>query len=356
MKKDHDRSLPHYEEALTIKNALAGFDSGGTEHALTLTNDKDNFVLRCLESKDTELPVVSKATLSTSMTHIRMASVYAKASFYFHSVSCLLVCALHLHPLSSISQKKLYNHSLRHYCQALKIQRKVLGRDHFTTSVLLSNIGNVLNRTSAEDYSSTVEFLYKESLRISSQRFGKSHVRVASTLFSLGELYDTKHQFDQAIGYYRSALSVYRDKYSSQLRHRLCGSHQSVSPIINDSESTEEVLSTGDPIVPRNKSFSTEEIQKQYLLVSEALRKATREDVVRSGRGTWLDSNEYWLRFEVLLFQFVEMLSTYVVDPTNIAVKNMITQSQKRIENVASHAIITAADALDYQFQLMLQD
>eukprot|EP00956_Cyclotella_meneghiniana_P002034 scaffold2256_cov73-Cyclotella_meneghiniana.AAC.3 len=326
MKNDHDRSLPHYEEALTIKNALAGFDSGGTEHALTLTNDKDNFVLRCLESKDTELPVVSKATLSTSMTHIRMAS------------------------------KKLYNHSLRHYCQALKIQRKVLGRDHFTTSVLLSNIGNVLNRTSAEDYSSTVEFLYKESLRISSQRFGKSHVRVASTLFSLGELYDTKHQFDQAIGYYRSALSVYRDKYSSQLRHRLCGSYQSVSPIINDSESTEEVLSTGDPIVPRNKSFSTEEIQKQYLLVSEALRKATREDVVRSGRGTWLDSNEYWLRFEVLLFQFVEMLSTYVVDPTNIAVKNMITQSQKRIEHVASHAIITAADALDYQFQLMLQE
>lgn len=216
-----------------------------------------------------------------------------------------------------------------------------------------------MNRTSAEDHSSTVEILYKESLRISSQRFGNSHERVASALFSLGELYDTKHQFDQAIGYYRSALSVYRDKYSSQLRHRLCGSYQSVSPIINDgdnSENSEEVLSTGDRIVPCNTSFSTEEIQKQYLLVSEALRKATREDVVRNGGGTWLDSNEYWLHFEVLLFQFVEMLSTYVVDPTNIAVKNMITQSQKRIESVASHAIITAADALDYQFQLMLQE
>ena len=83
MKKEHDRSLPHYEEALTIKNALAGFsDSGGSD--FSLADEKDNFILRCLDD-NTELPVISKATLSTAMTHIRMASVYAKV--------CLLICS-----------------------------------------------------------------------------------------------------------------------------------------------------------------------------------------------------------------------------------------------------------------------
>lgn len=86
MKKQHDRSLPHYEEALTIKNALAGFgDSQGSD--FTLTDEKDNFILRCLDD-NTELPVISKATLSTAMTHIRMASVYAKVCFFvFHLLS-----------------------------------------------------------------------------------------------------------------------------------------------------------------------------------------------------------------------------------------------------------------------------
>lgn len=80
MKKQHDRSLPHYEEALTIKNALAGLgDSQGSD--FTLTDEKDNFILRCLDD-NTGLPVISKATLSTAMTHIRMASVYAKVCFF----------------------------------------------------------------------------------------------------------------------------------------------------------------------------------------------------------------------------------------------------------------------------------
>ena len=76
MKEQHDNSLPHYEEALMIKNALAGLDSSG-ESDCALTDEKDNFILRCLDD-NTELPAISKATLSTAMTHIRMASVYAK--------------------------------------------------------------------------------------------------------------------------------------------------------------------------------------------------------------------------------------------------------------------------------------
>jgi hypothetical protein len=93
MKKEHDRSLPHYEEALTIKNALAGLDTGGTDYALT--NENDNFILRCLDD-NSELPVISKATLSTAMTHIRMASVYAKVCFHYPILQLQLIVILAL--------------------------------------------------------------------------------------------------------------------------------------------------------------------------------------------------------------------------------------------------------------------
>ena len=97
IKKEHDRSLPHYEEALKIKNALAGFDSKGYESILA--NESDKLVLKCLDD-DTELPIVTKATLPTAMTHLRMASLYAKVwfsclgllllPFYLTSVCCRL--------------------------------------------------------------------------------------------------------------------------------------------------------------------------------------------------------------------------------------------------------------------------
>ena len=68
------------------------------------------------------------------------------------------------------------------------------------------------------------------------------------------------------------------------------------------------------------------------------------------------DPKDWWLRFEVLLFQLIEMLGTFVVDPIQTAVRDTIESSRRRIESTASHAIITAADALDYQFLLMLQE
>ena len=81
IKKEHDRSLPHYQEALKIKNALAGFDTNGYESILP--NESDKLVLKCLDD-DADLPIVTKATLPTAMTHMRMASLYAKVWF-----SCL---------------------------------------------------------------------------------------------------------------------------------------------------------------------------------------------------------------------------------------------------------------------------
>jgi hypothetical protein len=92
MQKEHERSLPHYEEALVIKNALAGFDTKGS---LVATDGSDQLVLRCLDD-DAELPAITKATLSAAMTHVRMASVYAK-------VCCVVTSDLICHQYGLIS-------------------------------------------------------------------------------------------------------------------------------------------------------------------------------------------------------------------------------------------------------------
>ena len=83
MKEEYHRSLPHYDEALKIKNAIAGFSSIESTALLApaSVNPKENvsLVLKSLE-EDLELPQVTKATLSVSMTHKKMASIYAKVS------------------------------------------------------------------------------------------------------------------------------------------------------------------------------------------------------------------------------------------------------------------------------------
>ena len=58
---------------------------------------------------------------------------------------------------------------------------------------------------------------------------------------------------------------------------------------------------------------------EQYKRVAYALRNARRQDAVQrgdGGSGSCID-DDWWLTFEVLVFQFVEMFSSYVVDPAN---------------------------------------
>lgn len=95
IKEEYHRSLPHYDEALKIKNVIAGFSSGESTALLAPSslNPRENvsLVLRSLE-EDLELPQVTKATLSVSMTHKKMAAIYAKVSVSVHlnCVYCLL--------------------------------------------------------------------------------------------------------------------------------------------------------------------------------------------------------------------------------------------------------------------------
>jgi tetratricopeptide (TPR) repeat protein len=181
-------------------------------------------------------------------------------------------------------------------------------------------MGNVLSRT-ADENSETAALCYNESLRISRQRFGPNHEKVASALFSIASLYDSNANFDKATHYYNRALSVYKRKYSQELRVRFCSgllrpvSHSGV----NDVDAVTEILSTGDEIILHDSSSPSKKLNEQYKRVAYALRNARRQDAVQrgdGGSGSCID-DDWWLTFEVLVFQFVEMFSSYVVDPAN---------------------------------------
>lgn len=112
MKGEYHRSLPHYDEALKIKNAIAGFSSSESTALLApaSVNPKENMslVLRSLE-EDLELPQVTKATLSVSMTHKKMASIYAKVSncsVTLHCSSLLILVSQHNIFVSLFSQNR----------------------------------------------------------------------------------------------------------------------------------------------------------------------------------------------------------------------------------------------------------
>ena len=335
IKKEYNRSLPHYEEALAIKNAIAGFSTRDSMSLVEQVNPEESraLVLQSLH-KDHKLPRINNATLSAAVTRQKIASVYVK--------------------------RGKYDHALFHFSHALKIQRHVLGKDNFRIGSILSSMGNVLRRTSR--HSDTAILCYNESLRISKLRFGQNHAAVASALFDIGSLYDSNQKFNEAMHYYRRAMSVYKQKYSQNLRQRLCSGFDLDRPrALNgeDGEGSTEILSTGDEIVVAGDSSVPEnKIREQYALVTEALRNAKQRDMINRGERVSCvgDSNDAWLTFEVLLFRFVEMLSTWVVDPTQAVVRDAIDGSRRRIESAAAHAVISAADALDYQFLLLLQE
>ena len=88
------------------------------------------------------------------------------------------------------------------------------------TAFVLTSMGNVLSRTD-NDHSESAALCYNESLRISRQRFGPHHEKVASALFNIASLYDSNSNFDKAMHYYNRALSVYKTNYSKELRVRL---------------------------------------------------------------------------------------------------------------------------------------
>ena len=94
------------------------------------------------------------------------------------------------------------------------------------------------------------------------------------------------------------------------------------------------------------------------VVLAHKLRRAKRKNIINQGEGIGciVDSDDAWLTFEALMFRFVEMLTNYVVDPAQTMVKSTINSTRHRIESLAAHAVISAADTLDYQFLLLMQE
>ena len=238
---------------------------------------------------------------------------------------------------------------------AIISERSVLGKDHFRIGSILSNMGNALSHTST--HPDTAIHCYSESLRISRLRFGQNHTTVASAMFDLGNLYDTTENFAKAMHYYERALSVYRQKYSQELTRRLCSGSRRQTDLTIGGEGA-EFLSTGDEIIVASASPPAHQLKDQYTRVTEALRRAKRKDIIHRGEriGRIVDPDDAWLTFEALMFRFVEMLSIYVVDPAQTMMNSTINSTRRRIESYAAHAVISASDALDYQFLLLMQE
>lgn len=81
IKKEYQRSKPHYEEALAIKNAIAGFQP--TSICFTDQSDLDDcraLVLQSLTSENHGYFQTNKAVLSASLTQQKIAMVYVKVS------------------------------------------------------------------------------------------------------------------------------------------------------------------------------------------------------------------------------------------------------------------------------------
>lgn len=127
--------------------------------------------------------------------------------------------------------------------------------------------------------------------------------------------------------------------------------------LIGTSSDEMEILSSGDEIIVSSSAESPEsKIREQYSLVTTALQNARRQDLLRKGKRVNCDRDDWWIAFEVFIFRLVEMVSTYVVDPVQNAARRTVEHSRRRIDSAAHHAIITAADAIDYQFLLLLQE
>jgi len=335
LKKEYQRSLPHYEEALAIKNAISGFSAQDSMSLVDQAKPGDNraLVFQSLY-EDYEFPRCNKATLSAAHTRQKIAMVYVK--------------------------RKMYDHALFHFSHSLRIQRQVLGKDHFRVGSILSSMGNALRRTST--HSETAIICYNESLRISKLRFGENHATVASAMFQMGSLYDSNKNFSKAMHYYQRALSVYKQRYSQDLRQRLCsGMDRPRSMMMNGDDNVgTEILSTGDEVYVTSDGGPHPEIQirEQYALVTEALRKAKLQDALNRGERISCvgDSHDAWMTFEALLFRFVEMLTVYIVDPASQMMRDTIDTTRQRIESVAHDAIINASDTIDYNFLLLMQD
>lgn len=79
-KNEYQRSIPHYKEALTIKNAIAGIPTDDSRYLGDNINLDVIHAMVIQALNENNLILIKKTTLSVSVTHQRLAMVYVNVS------------------------------------------------------------------------------------------------------------------------------------------------------------------------------------------------------------------------------------------------------------------------------------
>ena len=90
---------------------------------------------------------------------------------------------------------------------ALKILRQSLGDNDLSVGLVLNNIGIILARQ--KKYRKAID-LCTVALRIRRLQLPKNHFEIADTLTNLANIMDDCNKDEQALKFYREALSIYR--------------------------------------------------------------------------------------------------------------------------------------------------
>lgn len=123
-KNEYQRSIPHYEEALAIKNAIAGIPADDSRY---LGDNINSDVIRAMVIQaldEDNLILINKTTLSASVTHQRLAMVYVNVSLLhpLHFVSADLFSLTSNTTLIIPLQQQKYGDALFHFLKALRIR------------------------------------------------------------------------------------------------------------------------------------------------------------------------------------------------------------------------------------------
>jgi len=341
----YDKALSHLNESLVIKRAVA------------------------LNNEPPSIRITEDNSLESAMTLLRIGSVHVRLTNY--------------------------DIALSYYESAIKIQRRLLGKNHLVVARTLVDMGHILwkrfNESSelmvvrgkevpVPDHRSLQCF--SESLRIARHNFGPNHACVAQVMYDLGCQYDLQGQQNKAVNCFKGSLRIHGRRYARALCRRLFEGIPMNVPnhaIATSHESEVELFGGSTSASPMNPSngltspFSPIVLippgpirdREQYLLASQALRKS----VLKLSKGEsicfgLLDSNNKvssikeicWTKLELLLLRFMEILTAHAVEPVRDVVRNSVRESQRQISRITSHAIISSSDTMAHQFLVLIPE
>jgi hypothetical protein len=121
-KKEYERSIPHYKEALAIKHAIAGISS---DESMSPEDRMNPDVIRAMVIQALDehgFLRIHKATLSVAVTHQRLAMVYVKVSrliIFVETDFHILTNKILVH--FPVQQQK-YGDAFFHFIKALRLR------------------------------------------------------------------------------------------------------------------------------------------------------------------------------------------------------------------------------------------